>query len=164
MSEKYFEGALVALNFFLGGGRKRMCCLIPLTIFPTSMDEFAGLFATENALSASAVAVRESDGKVVGFIHMTDRSMVRDSISELMHTLKDGECYIETACVLPEARGLGVGTRLLEFCEARARERGAHVLSLAVVKNNPAKRLSVLSIGLSALGLRSNSYGEEFAS
>ena len=141
LTEPYFRGALDVYNKFVGAGRKRLCCLVPLTLFPTSMLAFQFSFATENACSASAVAVRESDDKVVGFVHMTDKSMDREFSSILMHSLKDGECYIESMCVLSEVRGQGIGTRLLEFCEARARERSAQCITLGVVANNPAKRL-----------------------
>ena len=96
---------------------------------------------TENARSASAVAIRESDGKVVGFLHLSDNSMGRDIISKMIHPLKDGECYIESVSVISDVRGQGIGKRLLEFSEARARERGALVLTLGVVAKNPAKRL-----------------------
>ena len=141
LTERYFRGALAVQNKFVGAGRKRLCCLIPFTLFPTIMFEFKTTFATENARSASAVAVRESDDKVVGFIHMTDSSMKRDICMQGLHTSQEGECYIEMMCVLSEVRGQGIGTRLLQFCEARARERNAHALTLGVVANNPAKRL-----------------------
>jgi ribosomal protein S18 acetylase RimI-like enzyme len=134
-------GALDVFNNFVGAGRKRLFCLIPLTLLPTSIIDFTINFATENARSASAVAIRESDDKVVGFVHMTDNSMDRDLSSVLIHPLKDGECYIESICVLSEVRGLGIGTRLLEFCESRARERCAQRITLGVVANNPAKNL-----------------------
>eukprot|EP00960_Hanusia_phi_P054616 762720-Hanusia_phi.AAC.2 len=141
LTPRYFRGALNAQNKFTGAGRKRLCCLVPLTLFPTSMLEFELTFATENACSASAVAVRESDDEVVGFVHMTDRSMEREVFLQVLHPLQEGECYIESMCVLSEVRGKGIGTRLLEFCEARARERKARVLSLGVVANNPARHL-----------------------
>jgi len=51
------------------------------------------------------------------------------------------ECYIEMMSVLPEVRGQGIGTRLLQWCETRARECGAQTLTLGVVARNPAKRL-----------------------
>jgi ribosomal protein S18 acetylase RimI-like enzyme len=141
LTERYFRGALGVYNKFAGAGRKRLCCLIPLILFPTSLLDFQITFATENACFASAVAVRESDDKVVGFIHMTDKSIDRDFFSGLMHSLKDDECYIESMCVQSEVRGQGIGTRLLEFCEARARERSARCITLGVVANNPAKQL-----------------------
>lgn len=141
LTERYFPGALAVQNNFAGAGRKRLCCLIPLTLFPTTSCEFKRLFATENARSASAIAVRESDDKVVGFAHMSDGSMKRDLVMQCLHTSQEGECYIEMIGVLSEVRGHGIGTRLLQFCEARARERNARALTLGVVANNPAKRL-----------------------
>ncbi|KAL7474931.1 hypothetical protein ACHAW6_000872 [Cyclotella cf. meneghiniana] len=146
IQERHLSGALAVYNKFVGSGQKRLCCLIPLSLFPTSMDEFRLYFATENARSASAVAIRvkEDDAteeEVVGFVHMVDASMDRDPFSQWMHALEEGECYIETMCVASEMRGRGIGLRLLEFCEARARERNARVLTLGVVANNPAKRL-----------------------
>ncbi|KAL3803342.1 hypothetical protein HJC23_009306 [Cyclotella cryptica] len=146
IQECHLGGALAVYNEFVGSGRKRLCCLIPLGLFPTSMEDFQLNFTTENARSASAVAVlvegdHDKEEKVVGFIHMVDAGMDRDSFSQMMHALKKDECYIESICVVSEMRGRGVGLRLLEFCEARARERGARILSLGVVAKNPAKRL-----------------------
>jgi ribosomal protein S18 acetylase RimI-like enzyme len=141
LSLPYMEGALSVQNNFIGSGRKKLCGLVPLTLFPTPMHEFKSLFTTEEALSLSAVAIRESDNKVVGFVHMTDVSIKRDMIMRCLHTSCDGECYIELLNVLPEVRGQGIGTRLLQYCEERARERGAQKLTLGVVDKNPAKNL-----------------------
>jgi ribosomal protein S18 acetylase RimI-like enzyme len=141
LSLPYMEEALSVRNSFLGSGRKRLCCLIPLSLAPTPMSEFQKLFTTEDAMSLSAIAIRESDNKVVGFAHMTDRTIKRDFVMRCLHASGDDECYVELLNVLPEARGQGVGTRLLEYCEEKARERGAKKLTLAVVANNPAKRL-----------------------
>eukprot|EP00932_Pfiesteria_piscicida_P018246 SRR837773.5104.p1 GENE.SRR837773.5104~~SRR837773.5104.p1 ORF type:complete len:130 (+),score=33.79 SRR837773.5104:57-392(+) len=59
----------------------------------------------------------------------------------MIHTLKPGEAYIEMLAVSPETRGQGVGTKLLQWAEKVAIERGATVLTLAVVAGNPAKGL-----------------------
>lgn len=141
LSEPYFRGTLAVMNHFIGSGRKRLCGLIPLTLVPVSSSDFLISFATRNARSATAIAVRESDNKVVGFAQMSDSSMVRDATSAVLHPLKEKECYIEMMSVLPDVRGQGIGNRLLQWCEARARERGAQTLTLAVVARNPAKRL-----------------------
>ena len=99
------------------------------------------MYRTPDAMSTTAIAIRESDGKVVGFAQMTDRTMIRDPCSNCLHSLGEDECYIEMMSVLPDVRGGGVGTRLLQFCEAQARERGAKKLTLGVVAGNPAKKL-----------------------
>jgi len=142
ISEEHFAATLGVMNQFIrNGARKRLCCILPLGLFPTTMVEFRLMYSTPDAMSATAIAIRESDGKMVGFVQMTDRTMTRDPVGGCLHSLSENECYIEMMSVLPEARGGGVGTRLLQFCEARARERGARKLILGVVAGNPAKRL-----------------------
>lgn len=44
----------------------------------------------------------------------------------------DDEYYIDTICVAPHARGLGIGTKLLYFAEQHARTLGYKELSLNV--------------------------------
>ena len=142
MKDDYLEGALIVANDFLGSGyRKRLCGVFPLAWFPMSLSEFRQSFATDDAKSTSAVALRSSDDKIVGFLHMTDSTMWRDGISQRLHPSVPGECYIEMLCVLSEAQGQGIGSKLLHFAEERARERDAHSLTLGVVANNPAIRL-----------------------
>jgi ribosomal protein S18 acetylase RimI-like enzyme len=141
LTDQYLSGALAVANNFVGSGRKRCCGFIPLAWFPTTLTEFKQLFQTENAKSASAVAIRQEDDVVVGFVHMTDITMKRDTVSSWLHTSHPGECYIEMMCVLDEAQGQGIGTRLLQFCEDTAKERQAKTLCLGVVDKNPAKRL-----------------------
>ena len=141
LTKPYIDEALSIHNKFVGSGRKRLCCLIPLVLFPNTSLEFAALYNSEDAYSASAVAIRESDNKVVGFVRMTDRRIRRDPFDRFLHAVREGECYIEMMSVLPEMRGRGIGNRLLEFCEECARARGADRLTLGVVSRNPAKRL-----------------------
>lgn len=44
----------------------------------------------------------------------------------------DDEFYIDTICVAPAARGLGIGTKLLAYAEKLAREKGYQKVSLNV--------------------------------
>lgn len=44
----------------------------------------------------------------------------------------DDEFYIDTVCVTPNSRGLGIGTKLLHFAEEQALEKGYKKLSLNV--------------------------------
>ncbi len=56
-----------------------------------------------------------------------------------MITMKEGdddEFHIGTIALLPESRGLGVGTRLLEFAEEQAYLKGFAKCSLTVKKGN----------------------------
>lgn len=54
----------------------------------------------------------------------------------------EDEYYIDTICVSKEARGLGIGTKLLQFAEQRGKELGYNKLSLNVeVEKVDARRL-----------------------
>ncbi|MED3478411.1 GNAT family N-acetyltransferase [Bacillus thuringiensis] len=56
-----------------------------------------------------------------------------------MFTLKEGEddeFHIGTIALLPESRGLGIGTRLIEFAEEQASLQGFAKCSLTVKKEN----------------------------
>lgn len=48
---------------------------------------------------------------------------------------------VEQLSVSAGARGLGLGTRLLEWCEARARDAGCNHMTLAVINGNRARAL-----------------------
>jgi predicted N-acetyltransferase YhbS len=58
-----------------------------------------------------------------------------------VHTCKPLECYVDSLAVLPASRGLGVGTKLLEWAEDVGRERGCDRMTLGVLNGNPAERL-----------------------
>lgn len=140
LTEARFGGALAIHNDFLGS-RKRACCLCSYAWCPTDAGTFAAPFRrSPERLATCAVAVR-GDEEVVGFVQMTAHGMPQDFVSRMLHAPGPGECHIEMLAVSAEARGQGVGTKLLEWCEAVARERGARVLSLGVVAGNPARRL-----------------------
>jgi len=142
MSDEYLSSALDVAHDFLGGTyRKRACCILPLSFLPLPMSEFQKSFATENAKSFSAIAIRNDDNTVIGLAHMTDSTMWRDPISQWLHDSVEGEAYIEMLCVLEEYRGQGIGKCLLEFCEDRAKERNMKTMALGVVKKNPAIHL-----------------------
>lgn len=54
----------------------------------------------------------------------------------------EDEYYIDTICVSKEARGLGIGTKLLQFAEEHGRKLGYKKLSLNVELEKPdARRL-----------------------
>lgn len=52
----------------------------------------------------------------------------------------DDEYYIDTVCVTPNARGKGIGTRLLQFAEQQGRTLGYQKLSLNVEKDKEKAR------------------------
>ena len=57
------------------------------------------------------------------------------------HRPKPRELYIENIVVAPEARGKGIGTRLLAEIETIAREDGFERIWLDVIDTNPRARV-----------------------
>jgi ribosomal protein S18 acetylase RimI-like enzyme len=54
----------------------------------------------------------------------------------------DHEFYIDTLCIAPSKRGLGLGTKLLHFAEQEGKRRGYNILSLNVeVEKTKARAL-----------------------
>lgn len=77
--------------------------------------------------------VAELDGKVVGY----SRLMPKTPIAENAHVKG-----IYGLAVIPEARGLGVASKLLEASDEEARRQGARKIALAVfATNEPAQKL-----------------------
>lgn len=141
LSEKHLDAARALHNDFVGA-RKRFCGICSYGCCPDSAQEFAGPYRRSTELFAlSAVAMDGEDGEVIGFVRMSEHGIVRDALSECLHTVAEDEVYIEEICVSAKARGRGVGTSLLTWCESTAKARGAKVLSLGVVNGNPAMRL-----------------------
>ena len=136
-----FDGARVVFNEFTGAGKSM--CFVPLSCCPTSekefKDQFEGLY--EEALKTTAVAVRESDGRVIGIMKTAVHGQARPPADRGMHKTRPGECYIEWLAVSSDARGQGLGTRLLNWAEELALSRGCNVLTLGVMNGNPAGRL-----------------------
>ena len=91
-------------------------------------------------LALGAVAVDSETEGVVGAVQMTVHGL--PMYPEGFHSCKRNEMYIETLAVSPSARGKGVGTQLLKWCEATARSRsGIDYLYLSVINGNRAKGL-----------------------
>jgi len=59
-----------------------------------------------------------ADGKLVGFVSLTDRS--------------DGIYEMNTVSVLPEYRHLGYGKSLLDFCKGKAKELGGRKIAISL--------------------------------
>lgn len=68
------------------------------------------------------------------------RGLILNSV--FSHNLKSDELYIEGVAVSSEARGLGVGTKLLNFVKSEMVNRKLNRLTLCVMyENNRAKKL-----------------------
>ncbi|MEQ8690645.1 MAG: GNAT family N-acetyltransferase [Pseudomonadales bacterium] len=94
------------------------------------------VFAGENG--GTIIEVAEHAGQVQGVIVVTLRE-------ELMSHAPSA--HLEAIVVHPDARGIGLGQRLLDRSEALAREHGAQSLSLHVFANNHRARALYQSSG-----------------
>ena len=79
--------------------------------------------------------------KLCNFLEVLRLSMRALSIANGVETYRD-EYYLANMSVLPEFRGRGIGSGLMEHAEQKAREAGLEKCSLIVDTENPnAKRL-----------------------
>jgi len=110
---------------------KHCCCIIPLGA--GSGSDLRKLYAKNPELMQVAAVASVPDKGVVGFIQVRFEGMPCD-----LHTAKHGEAYINELCVDAEARGMGVGTALLNWAEELAKQRNSTFMSLSVISGNPA--------------------------
>lgn len=82
------------------------------------------------------LVARDDDGHAVGYALV----VVHDTGGSLWTGIGSRLADVETLSVLPEARGDGVGKRLLDAAAARARELGIPQLELTVVASNADAR------------------------
>ena len=118
-------------------GSKKFCCVLPWSCcggFAEWRSQKEKMAPEHAALYA--VAVDEATDKVLGFVYCCGHGMKCD-----LHQPKPGELYVEELAVSADARGKGVGTKLLQWAEAQAVARGDTVMSLAVLRGNRAQGL-----------------------
>jgi len=102
----------------------------------------------DTAFSYLNCTVIEHGGRVIGMLvafpmHADPTEVESDPVLAPYSMLEeDGSYYICGMAVIPEYRGLGLGTRLLALAEEQAGRKGFGKLSLIVFEqNNGAKRL-----------------------
>jgi ribosomal protein S18 acetylase RimI-like enzyme len=131
--DKLAEIIMIQTSFLNG---KHCCCLLPLGSCKSNEDKRKKFEKTPELYNVGAVAVDTSTGEALGYMQLALHGMPCE-----MHDVKPGECYIDWIAVLPQARGKGVGTKLLEWGKETARARGCTYMSLGVINGNPAIRL-----------------------
>jgi ribosomal protein S18 acetylase RimI-like enzyme len=119
----------------------------------------AGSFSYRNAVIA------EVDGEVAGaligypvsaepeVIDETDTPPMFVPLLEL-ENLAAGTWYVNAVAAFPDARGLGVGTKLMQWAENRASELGLRGVSLIVSDGNPGARKLYDRIGYEEVASR----------
>jgi len=59
-------------------------------------------------MQVAAVAVNCTSNEVLGFVQLYLHGMYCE-----LHTVKPGEAYVDSIAVLPQARGMGIGTKFI---------------------------------------------------
>ena len=109
--------------------------LAPYVDDATTWAERRKLYAEVLAKDDTVLLLAEDDGALVGY----GLAVVMDAASSLFgDTWVTGERIgeIESLSVLPEHRGQGLGTRLLDGLEAALREQGVNDLVLGLLPGN----------------------------
>mmetsp|Transcript_20106 Transcript_20106/g.22775 ORF Transcript_20106/g.22775 Transcript_20106/m.22775 type:complete len:201 (-) Transcript_20106:379-981(-) len=113
---------------------KHMCCCLPLGIDSTE-DKLRKMYSkTPELMEVTAIAIKEDE--VLGFVQLILSGMPCE-----LHKVKPGEAYVHMIAVDHEARGMGIGTRLLQWAEEIARKRDCTYMSLDVLGGNMAIEL-----------------------
>ena len=103
---------------------------------------FAGLKAATGHYAGGVVDARRLGfGEARRLLGMRGAIKARVAFGLVDHRPKPRELYIENIVVAPEARGKGIGTRLLAEIETIAREDGFERIWLDVVDTNPRARV-----------------------
>ena len=100
----------------------------------------------EGAFSYRNCTVAELGGEVIGMLHafpMEDQPEHKEAGEPMDPVLEPytklevpGSYYISAMATFPEHRGKGLGTRMLEIANGRARENGCPQISLLVFEQN----------------------------
>lgn len=118
-----------------------------------SLEQFVTETTNRHSYLNTFVAVKDND--ILGIVVLydgqqgdaLDRQLEQQLAKKNIQVTLDVEAhpdeyYIDTICVAPNARGLGIGTKLLHFSEQHAKELGYQKLSLNVeLEKLDARRL-----------------------
>lgn len=110
---------------------------------PWSARDFAELMAAPGVAALLAVAETAREDVPVGFVLMREAA---------------GEAEILALCVIPEARGQGIGRQLVEGALSALRARGATAVFLEVGAGNRAARRLYARAGFVEAGARRGYY------
>lgn len=142
----YIEKLLCAVNSTvvpMDGSHVKAAAEIERLSFSVPWSENALFCALENP--SDRLFAAESDGNVLGYIGVS--------------TVCD-EAYIMNVAVLPQYRGFGIGTKLLNFVSEYVFEHGCSFISLEVRKSNAEAVKIYEKLGYKTVGERKNFYSD----
>jgi ribosomal protein S18 acetylase RimI-like enzyme len=96
---------------------KVMCCCIPIGVFVNEADVRKAFHKCPEMMKVTAVALVED--QVVGFIQVILHGMPCEK-----HSVEKGEAYVYMIAVDTDARGMGIGSKLLDWADEIGRQRG----------------------------------------
>ena len=129
VQEKHFVDLSRMQRDFLNS--KFFCCCIPMGMGKNETRVRQAYEKCPEMMKVAAVAI--VDDRVVGFIQLVFHGMPCE-----LHKVKKGEAYVFMIAVDPDARGMGIGSKLLNWSEEIARQRGCDKMSLEVLGGNKA--------------------------
>eukprot|EP00553_Chaetoceros_curvisetus_P004092 CAMPEP_0204623118 /NCGR_PEP_ID=MMETSP0717-20131115/8841_1 /ASSEMBLY_ACC=CAM_ASM_000666 /TAXON_ID=230516 /ORGANISM="Chaetoceros curvisetus" /LENGTH=194 /DNA_ID=CAMNT_0051638071 /DNA_START=122 /DNA_END=706 /DNA_ORIENTATION=- len=142
LTQKRFEEARKIETDFMTTNKGFCFGICPYIWCPPTKEDFEDIYnSSPDRCSTYGLAIREADQLVVGVITLRQGGQKSRWDEQMIHKPDSKELYVDHIAVTKEARGMGVGTKLLLWAEEKAKERGATKLSLGVVNGNPAKRL-----------------------
>ncbi|SMG42503.1 GNAT family N-acetyltransferase [Sphingobacterium psychroaquaticum] len=127
------------------------------------LTHFASL--PNNQYSYQHIIVAEEEGQILGQLCLYPggqlealRKPIFDYIKEkynrvlpLENETQEGEIYIDTIAVLPEAQGKGIGKKLLQYAIETFVEQQGETLGLLVDKENPSAKKLYLNMGFAVI-------------
>jgi len=124
-----------------GGKRCCLCCSDSESSLQADARAAYSKFP-DSKLEACAVA-RDADGHALGLAQLGSHDTSGDwQLPACMHSkLQSDTSHLERIVVGANARGKGLGKKLLDWADIKSRERGCKQIKLEVVRGNPAKRL-----------------------
>lgn len=144
LTPAHFAAARKIENEFIGAGKGFCFGLCPYRLCPLGPGEFEGVYRkSADRCKTYGVAILVEEDLVVGICKARCGGQPANFDENLLHTPELDEVYVDTMAVTKEARGKGVGTKLLQWAEDLGRSRKATKMTLGVVNGNPAQRLYV---------------------
>mmetsp|Transcript_120223 Transcript_120223/g.335419 ORF Transcript_120223/g.335419 Transcript_120223/m.335419 type:complete len:218 (+) Transcript_120223:93-746(+) len=128
---------------FDGFGGKKCCLCCGESEAEMQKAVFEGFSqAPDSKFEACGVALG-ADGQVLGFAQLGFHDTPGDVAMPLAfrETPPLGTCHLERIVTSPKVRGKGLGSKLLDWVDSKAREKDCKFVVLEVVNGNPAKKL-----------------------
>eukprot|EP00039_Didymoeca_costata_P031095 m.33092 g.33092 ORF g.33092 m.33092 type:complete len:206 (+) comp8487_c0_seq1:191-808(+) len=144
LDEESLQGYAEAISDAFANKRDRWCGWCGSTTRNSDIAEIKGTAKRYWPIYSQQVGIyKTQDGRVLGAIIVKLHDQPADpSLPPCMkHNCTQGECYVEQIGVSADARGRGVGKKLMEWADSFAVQKNCNRITLAVSRSNRAIRL-----------------------